>query len=159
MPELELAQIHPSKLNPRLDFGDSGLTELTDSIKQVGLLEPIIVRQVKQDWFEIVVGERRFRAAQKAGLKKIPVVIRDYSDAEVVEVNLVENIQREDLSDVEKGNACVFIMVHLPIYSLLPGLRCQTTFPSVAWQLFRDTGYSAPIRGSSGPEIKLVQTW
>lgn len=114
MPELELIQIHPSKLNPRLAFGDNGLSELTDSIKQVGLLEPIIVRQVKEGWFEIVVGERRFRAAQKAGLKKIPVVIRDYSDGEVVEINLVENIQREDLSDVEKGNACAEIMKKLP---------------------------------------------
>lgn len=114
MPEIELKKIQPNPLNPRLDFGEYGLEDLTDSVKQVGLLEPIIVRPAGEDSYEIVAGERRFKAAKKAGLKTIPVVIRDYSDADVMEINLVENIQREDLSDVEKGNACSEIMRKLP---------------------------------------------
>lgn len=113
MPDVELKKIQPNRLNPRLEFTKVGLDELSDSIKQVGLLEPIIVRP-RDDQYEVVVGERRYRAAQQAGMETIPVTIHDYSDAEVVELNLIENIQREDLSDVEKGNCCVELMKRLP---------------------------------------------
>ena len=114
MPEIKLNKIRPNHLNPRSEFAKFGLDDLTNSVKQVGLLEPIIVREVGQDLYEVVVGERRYRAAQQAGLDKIPVIIRKYSDTDVIELNLVENIQREDLSDVEKGNACLEIMSRLP---------------------------------------------
>lgn len=105
MPDIELKKIQPNRLNPRLEFTKAGLDELADSIKQVGLLEPLIVRP-KEGEYEVVIGERRYRAAQQAGLDMVPVIIRDYSDDEVMEVNLIENIQREDLSAVEKGNLC-----------------------------------------------------
>ena len=105
MPEIELKKIQPNRLNPRLEFTKAGLDELADSIKQVGLLEPIIVRP-RGNEYEVVVGERRYRAAQQAGLDKVSVVIRDYSDDEVMELNLIENVQREDLTVVERARVC-----------------------------------------------------
>lgn len=105
MPEIELKKIQPNKLNPRLKFSKAGLDDLAASIKQYGVLEPILVRPVNGH-FQVVVGERRYRAAQQAGLDQVPVVIHDYSDDEVMEINLVENVQREDLSAVEKAKLC-----------------------------------------------------
>lgn len=105
MPEIELKKIQPNKLNPRLKFTKAGLDDLAASIKQYGILEPILVRPANGH-YEVVVGERRYRAAQQAGLEVVPVVIKDYTDEEVMEVNLVENVQREDLSAVEKAKLC-----------------------------------------------------
>lgn len=105
MPDIELKKIQPNRLNPRLEFSKAGLDELADSIKQVGLLEPIIVRPY-EGGYQVVVGERRYRAAQQAGLDTVPAVVQDYTDNEVMELNLIENIQREDLSAVEKGKLC-----------------------------------------------------
>ena len=105
MPDIELKKIQPNRLNPRLEFTKAGLDELADSIKQVGLLEPIIVRPIG-DQYEVVVGERRYRASQQAGLDKVPVIIRDCTDDEVMGMNLIENVQREDLSVVEKARVC-----------------------------------------------------
>lgn len=103
--EVELNNIRPNRLNPRLDINIEKLNELADSIKQVGLLEPIIIRPVDNQ-YEVVVGERRYRASQQAGLQKIPAIIRNFTDEQVIELNLIENIQREDLNAVEKGNCC-----------------------------------------------------
>jgi ParB family chromosome partitioning protein len=111
--EVELKKIRPNRLNPRLDINIIRLNDLADSIKQVGLLEPLIVRPV-DDGYEVVVGERRYRASQQAGLRTVPVVIRHYADEEVIELNLVENIQREDLSAVEKGNCCRQLLEKYP---------------------------------------------
>src|SRR5215204_3250741 len=97
LPDIELKQIQPNKLNPRLKFSKSGLDDLAASIRQYGILEPIIVRPMNSH-YEVVVGERRYRAAQQAGLDEVPVIVRSYSDEEVMEINLVENVQREDLS-------------------------------------------------------------
>jgi ParB family chromosome partitioning protein len=105
VPDLELKRIQPNKLNPRLRFSKSGLDDLAASIKQYGILEPIIVRPVNSH-YEVVVGERRYRAAQQAGLDEVPVIVREYADDEVMEINLVENVQREDLSAVEKAKLC-----------------------------------------------------
>lgn len=105
MPDIELKNIQPNRLNPRLEFTKAGLDGLADSIKQVGLLEPIIVRPYEGE-YQVVVGERRYRAAQQARLDTVPVIIRDYPDDEVLELNLIENIQREDLSAVEKARVC-----------------------------------------------------
>jgi ParB family chromosome partitioning protein len=89
------------------------LNELAESIKKVGLLEPIIVRP-RDGRFEVVVGERRYRASQQAGLAKIPAIIKEYTDDEVVQLNLVENIQREELSAVEKGKVCKYLLENCP---------------------------------------------
>jgi ParB family chromosome partitioning protein len=114
MPDIELKKIQPNKLNPRLEFTKTGLDELAESIKQVGVLEPIIVRPSGNENYEIVTGERRYRAAQQAGLDKVPAVIKQYSDEEVMEINLIENIQREDLNAVEKGKICNELLNRFP---------------------------------------------
>jgi ParB family chromosome partitioning protein len=107
--EIELKRIRPSKLNPRMEVDISRLNELSASIKEVGLLQPIILRPMDTE-YEVVLGERRYRAAQQAGLEKIPSIVRDYTDDEVVQLNLVENIQREELNAVEKGRVCKYLL-------------------------------------------------
>jgi ParB family chromosome partitioning protein len=111
--EIELKKIRPSKLNPRLEINVERLNELAASIREVGLLEPIIVRPVDNE-YEVVVGERRYRASQQAGLEKVPAIIRDYSNDQVVQLNLVENVQREDLNAIEKGKVCKYLLKNCP---------------------------------------------
>lgn len=111
--EIPLSKIRPNRLNPRLDINIIRLNDLADSIRQVGLLEPLIVRPIANG-YEVVVGERRYRASQQVGLKTVPVVVRPYTDEEVIELNLVENIQREDLSAIEKGNCCKQLVEKYP---------------------------------------------
>ena len=99
--------LKPNPRNPRRDFSDAELAELADSIRQHGVIQPIVVRPVKgaQDRFEIIAGERRWRAAQMAGLAEIPAVIRDVPDEDAVAMALIENIQREDLNPLEEARA------------------------------------------------------
>jgi len=113
VPDIELKKIQPNRFNPRLEFTKAGLDELADSIKQVGLLEPIIVRPIGNQ-YEVVVGERRYRAAQQAGLDSVSAIVRDYTDDQAIEVNLIENIQREDLTHVEKGKCCLELITKFP---------------------------------------------
>jgi ParB family chromosome partitioning protein len=96
-----LEKISPQKGQPRKHFDAKALEELTQSIKQHGVLEPIIVRKIEADRFEIIAGERRWRACQKAGLREAPVVVRETPEADVFELALIENAQREDLNAVE----------------------------------------------------------
>lgn len=110
---VELRNIQPNRLNPRLDISVEGLNELADSIRNVGLIQPLIIRPVGSH-YEVVIGERRYRACQQAGLEKVPAIIKQYSDDEVVELNLIENVQREDLSAVEKGKSCNLLMEKYP---------------------------------------------
>lgn len=107
--EIELKKIRPNKLNPRLEVNIERLNELAESIREVGLLEPIIVRPA-DGGFEVVVGERRYRASQQAGLENVPAIVREYSDDEVVQLNLIENVQREELSAIEKGKVCKYLL-------------------------------------------------
>lgn len=111
--KIELKKIHPGKLNPRLEINVGRLNELATSIREVGLLEPIIVRPVN-DEYEVVVGERRYRASQQAGLEKVLVIVREYSDDEVAQLNLIENIQREELNAIEKGKICKYLLENCP---------------------------------------------
>jgi ParB family chromosome partitioning protein len=111
--EIELKKIRPSKFNPRIEINIARLNELAASIREVGLLEPIIVRPVN-DEYEVVVGERRYRASQQASLEKIPAIVREYSDDEVVQLNLIENIQREELNAIEKGKVCKYLLENCP---------------------------------------------
>jgi ParB family chromosome partitioning protein len=107
--EIELRKIHPNRLNPRLEINVERINELASSIKEVGLLEPIIVRPFDGE-FEVVVGERRYRAAQQAGLEKVPSIVKEYTNDQVVQLNLIENVQREELSAVEKGKVCKYLL-------------------------------------------------
>lgn len=101
---VKISRIEPRKDQPRKNFNEDKLQELADSIKKYGIIEPIIVQEVK-DHYEIVAGERRWRAAMKAGLKEVPVLIRHLSEQEIVEISLIENIQREDLNPIEEALA------------------------------------------------------
>jgi ParB family chromosome partitioning protein len=101
---LSIDQLHPSGRNPRRAFGDLELIELADSIRQKGLLQPIIARPDRdRGGFEIVAGERRWRAAQKAALHTVPVIVRELSDQEAAEFALIENVQRTDLNPIEEA--------------------------------------------------------
>jgi len=105
-PKLPVAYLKPSPLQPRTHFPDEQLRELADSITARGMLQPILVRPGKdKNSFEIVAGERRWRAAQKAGLHEVPVVVRDLSDGEVIQVAIIENVQRADLSPIEEARS------------------------------------------------------
>ena len=102
--KVRLSQIEPNREQPRKVFDEDALIELSESIKQYGVLQPLLV-QKKDDYYEIIAGERRWRAAKLAGVKEVPVVIKDYSTQEVMEIALIENIQREDLNPIEEARA------------------------------------------------------
>jgi ParB family transcriptional regulator, chromosome partitioning protein len=100
-----LEQIVPNLHQPRREFDEAALQELADSIRQHGVLQPILLRQRGDNRFEIVAGERRFRASKLAGLKSIPAFVRKFNDKDQAEISLIENLQREDLSPVEMARA------------------------------------------------------
>ena len=98
---LKISDIEPNRKQPRQEFEPEALNELSDSIAQHGVLQPLVVRPIFGGGYEIVAGERRFRAARMAGLTQVPVVIRELTDEQTMELALIENLQREDLSDLE----------------------------------------------------------
>lgn len=101
---VKISKVEPNREQPRKKFDEDALLELSESIKLYGVLQPLLVSD-KKDYYEIVAGERRWRAAKMAGLKEIPVVIKEFSAQEIVEISLIENIQREDLNPVEEAMA------------------------------------------------------
>ena len=101
---IKITMIEPNREQPRKNFDEDSLQELADSIKQFGLLQPILV-QDRKDHYEIIAGERRWRAAKMAGLKEVPVIVRNLTDQEIVEISLIENIQRENLNPIEEAQA------------------------------------------------------
>ena len=101
---LKITEVEPSREQPRKNFNEDALLELADSIKQFGIIQPLIV-QKQDDYYEIIAGERRWRAAKLAGLKEVPVIIKNYTEQEIVEIALIENIQREDLNPIEEALA------------------------------------------------------
>lgn len=103
--EIDINKIEPNSNQPRKYFNEDALEELADSIKQHGLIEPIIVKEGKKGFFTIIAGERRWRASKLLGLKKVPVIIKDCTDQQVMEIALIENIQREDLNEIEEAEA------------------------------------------------------
>ena len=105
-PELfmNINKVEPNREQPRKNFDEDALLELAESIKQFGILQPLLVHD-KKTYFEIIAGERRWRAAKLAGLKEVPVIIKDLTDQEIVEISLIENIQRENLNPIEEALA------------------------------------------------------
>lgn len=101
---LDINIIEPNRNQPRKQFDDEGIEELADSIRKYGLIQPLLV-QKKGDYYEIIAGERRWRASKEADLKKVPVIIKDYSDSEALKVSLIENLQRENLNAIEEAQA------------------------------------------------------
>ena len=101
---MKINMVEPNREQPRRNFEEDSLLELADSIKQFGVLQPLIVRK-RKDYYEIIAGERRWRAAKMAGVKENPVIIKDFTEQEVLEIALIENIQREDLNPIEEAMA------------------------------------------------------
>ena len=101
---MKINMVEPNRDQPRKNFEEDALLELADSIKQMGVLQPLLVRK-RNDYYEIIAGERRWRAAKIAGLKEVPVIIKDYTEQEIVEIGLMENIQRENLNPIEEAMA------------------------------------------------------
>lgn len=101
---VKITMVEPNREQPRKKFDEDALQELADSIKQFGLLQPIMV-QDRKDHYEIIAGERRWRASRLAGLEEVPVIICNYTEQEIVEISLIENIQREDLNPIEEAQA------------------------------------------------------
>lgn len=101
---VKITKVEPNREQPRKTFDEDTLQELADSIKQFGLLQPILV-QDRKDYYEIIAGERRWRAAKLAGLKEVPVIVKNYTEQEIMEISLIENIQREDLNPIEEALA------------------------------------------------------
>lgn len=101
---VNITKVEPNREQPRKNFDEDALEELAESIKQFGLLQPILV-QDRKTYYEIIAGERRWRAAKKAGLKEVPVIIKNLTEQEIVEIALIENIQREDLNPIEEALA------------------------------------------------------
>lgn len=102
--EIDIRKIEPNRNQPRKQFDEDAIEELAESIKQFGIIQPLIVKK-KENYFEIVAGERRWRASKKAGLKKVPVIIKDYDEREILKISLIENLQREDLNPIEEAQA------------------------------------------------------
>ena len=101
---VKLSQVEPNRKQPRKQFDEDALLELAESIKQFGVLQPLLV-QKKDDYYEIIAGERRWRASKLAGVKEIPVIVKNFSEQETVEISLIENIQRENLNPIEEAAA------------------------------------------------------
>ena len=101
---LKINDIEPNREQPRKVFNEDALEELSESIKEHGIIQPLLVQKEK-DYYKIIAGERRWRAAKKAGLKEVPVIIKDYTEQQIVEISLIENIQREDLNPIEEAMA------------------------------------------------------
>lgn len=101
---VNITKVEPNREQPRKNFDEDALEELSESIKQFGVISPILV-QDRKTYYEIIAGERRWRAAKKAGLKEVPVIIKNYTEQEIVEISLIENIQREDLNPIEEAQA------------------------------------------------------
>ena len=101
---MKINMVEPNRDQPRKNFDEDALLELADSIKQFGILQPLLVRK-RKDYYEIIAGERRWRAAKMAGIKEVPVIIKEYSEQEIIEIGLIENIQRENLNPIEEAMA------------------------------------------------------
>ena len=101
---LDINKVEPNRNQPRKSFDEEGLQELADSMQQYGIIQPLVVQQ-REDYYEIIAGERRWRAAKIAGLKEVPVIIKTLSEQEIMEISLIENIQRENLNPIEEANA------------------------------------------------------
>lgn len=102
--KLKITEIEPNREQPRKSFNEDLLEELADSIRQYGIIQPLIVQKEKE-YYKIIAGERRWRAAKKAGLKEIPVIIKEYTPQQIIEISLIENIQRQDLNPIEEAMA------------------------------------------------------
>lgn len=130
--EIELAQIRPNPYQPRKHFNEEALQELADSIKQSGVFQPIIVRQSTIKGYELIAGERRVRASRLAGKETIPAIIRQLDEEAMIEIAVVENLQREDLSPLEEAEAYSIFMNKLNLTQAQVAERIGKSRPYIA---------------------------
>ena len=128
---LKISEIEPNRAQPRKDFNDEALAELADSIAQHGVLQPLLVRPLLGGGYQIVAGERRWRAARMAGVSEVPVVIREMSDHEVMELALIENLQREDLTPLEEAQGYQSLIDQYGMTQEEMAERCAVTRQSI----------------------------
>lgn len=130
--ELRLSEIEPNREQPRKEFEESALRDLADSIEKHGVLQPILVRPLPTGGYQIVAGERRWRASRLAGLETVPVVVRDMPDAEAMEIALIENLQREDLNPMEEAEGYRVLMERFSMTQDEVAVRLGKSRPFIA---------------------------
>ena len=130
--EIAADEIRANRYQPRQNFDEAALEDLSESIRQYGILQPLIVRRLPEKGYELIAGERRLRAARKAGLEKVPALVRDYNDAEISEIALIENIQRENLNIIEEAEAYAFLMQNFQLTQEMLAKKVGRSRPHIA---------------------------
>lgn len=130
--KLRIMEIEPNHDQPRKDFDEKALSELAESIEQHGVLQPLVVRPLANGAYQLVAGERRWRAARIAGLTEVPVVIKELSDEEIIEIAMIENLQREDLNPLEEALGYRYMMDELGITQEQAAEKVGKSRPAVA---------------------------
>ena len=129
---LRLSEIEPNKEQPRKVFSEEALNELADSIKEHGVLQPLLVRPLPTGGYQLVAGERRWRASRMAGLQEVPVVIRDMDEEQAMEIALIENLQREDLNAIEEASGYKLLMERYGMTQEQVAKRVGKSRPAIA---------------------------
>lgn len=130
--EIAADEIWANRYQPRQNFDEAALEDLSESIRQYGILQPLIVRRLPEKGYELIAGERRLRAARKAGLEKVPALVREYNDAEISEIALIENIQRENLNIIEEAEAYAFLMQNFQLTQEMLAKKVGRSRPHIA---------------------------
>ena len=130
--EIAADEIRANRYQPRQNFDEAALEDLSESIRQYGILQPLIVRRLPEKGYELIAGERRLRAARKAGLEKVPALVREYNDAEISEIALIENIQRENLNIIEEAEAYAFLMQNFQLTQEMLTKKVGRSRPHIA---------------------------
>ncbi|WP_278504395.1 ParB/RepB/Spo0J family partition protein [Mitsuokella multacida] len=130
--EIAADDIRANRYQPRQNFDEAALEDLSESIRQYGILQPLIVRRLPEKGYELIAGERRLRAARKAGLEKVPALVREYNDAEISEIALIENIQRENLNIIEEAEAYAFLMQNFQLTQEMLAKKVGRSRPHIA---------------------------
>lgn len=130
--EIAADEIRANRYQPRQNFDEAALEDLSESIRQYGILQPLIVRRLPEKGYELIAGERRLRAARKAGLEKVPALVREYNDAEISEIALIENIQRENLNIIEEAEAYAFLMQNFQLTQEILAKKVGRSRPHIA---------------------------
>ena len=130
--EIAADEIRANRYQPRQNFDEAALEDLSESIRQYGILQPLIVRRLPEKGYELIAGERRLRAARKAGLEKVPALVREYNDAEISDIALIENIQRENLNIIEEAEAYAFLMQNFQLTQEMLAKKVGRSRPHIA---------------------------
>ena len=162
---LPISQVEPGLNQPRKHFDEEALADLAESIRQHGMLQPLTVRRLASGYYQIIAGERRWRAARQAGLEEVPAIIIEADDRKVMELGLIENLQREDLNPMEEAAGLSLIHISLsPHFSgemgTPPGRRAPGALrPEGSEQTRPPVGYAPPAAQAPGPAERAAGRW